>query len=47
MLEHTFYTLAIFLIMLIPLQFGFAFFSSVQIGPYLHYYVTMLGSMQQ
>ena len=29
MLENTFFTLALFLIMLIPLQLGFAFFSSV------------------
>ena len=46
MLENTLYVLAMFLIMLIPLQLGFGFFTVVQIGPYIPQYKSLLGSLQ-
>ena len=47
MLGKTFHVLSLYMIMLIPIQFGFAYFSSVIVGPHISDYYTMLGSFTQ
>lgn len=45
-IEQTFHVISLFLIMLIPLQIGFGFFSTVQFGPNVKAYVDLMGSMK-
>ena len=45
-IERTFRIIGIFMMFLIPLQFGFAFFSYAQIGPFIKQYFTIMDSIK-
>jgi len=45
-IEKTFAVIALFFIILIPVQIGFSFFSLVLIGPYLKEYNTLMNGLK-
>lgn len=43
----TFSVVFLFMMMLIPMQFGFSFLSCVQVGPYVKKYDSLTGGIKQ